>query len=138
MKLKYLLFPFFAFAILSLILLLPLVFGFGKTGKNTTILNQDFSLLSKKEIIDRIDSDFPLAPSIILKNDNREFSLNLSSFSARVDSEHLASSLLYRRLNQGIGSYVKAFFAPRSFNLEINYDSQQLDQILHLTLPNYN
>jgi vancomycin resistance protein YoaR len=109
---------------------LPLAFGFGKTGKNIHVLGKDYSLLNKKEIVSRLQTDFPLPAAITLKNFNQEFTLNLSSISATVDTNNVASNLLFRRLKKGLINYFKDFFQPQNFPLEVNYDSAALDQNL--------
>lgn len=129
MKPKYLIVGMIVGLVLCLIGL-PLAFAFGKTGKSTQILSKDYSLLSKQQIITRLNSDFPLPDNLVLRADNREFNLNLVSISAHVDTDRLTSNLLYRRLNQGISRYFQAFFQPKNFNLEITYKSDNLDQYL--------
>jgi vancomycin resistance protein YoaR len=110
---------------------LPLVIGFGKTGKNTSVLGKDYSLLSKKQIISRLETDFPLPQTITLNNSDQKFSFDLSSISARLDTDQLASDMLFRRLHQGLINYFKAFFRPIDFPLEIKYRSDNLDQGLN-------
>ena len=114
------------FILLILIICLPLAFGFGKTGKNISVLGKDYSLLSKKEIISRLQADFPLPESLILQDADRQFSFQLASVSASLDSDTLASDLLFRRLKKGFLNYFKAFFQPVDFPLEISYDSASL------------
>lgn len=121
-----LIFSFVAFILFSL----PLVFGFGKTGKNTEILSKDYSLLSKSEIIERLKRDFPLPPTIVIQNPPRTFHLELASISAQVDYDHLASDLLFRRLKSGLFKYFQAFFEPKNFSLDVTYDSELLDKQL--------
>lgn len=117
---------FFLFITISL----PLAFGFGKTGKNITILGRDYSLLNKKEIINKLANDFPLNRSIELKIEDRRFVVDPASISATIDVSSTANSLLYRRLNQGVGKYFTAFFQPKDFELQINYDTALLSQII--------
>lgn len=124
---KPLLFILISLSLIVLMAISPLVLAFGKTGKSTKILNKDYSLLGKTEIEGRLASDFPLPESLILTNNNRQFSLNLSSISAQVNTHQVASNLLYRRLNQGLQKYFEAFFVPKNFTLEINYQSDVLD-----------
>jgi len=109
---------------------LPLLFGFGKTGKNTTVLGHDYSLLSKKEIIAKLSTDFPISQNIELKINDRSFSLDPASISAQVDSNATANSLLFRRLNQGVGKYFEAFFQPKEFPLLVSYDLAKLNSYL--------
>lgn len=116
---------FIAFA-----LALPLAFGFGKTGKNTTILGKDYSLINKKEIISRLQTDFPLTSPLTVKYDQRDFTLDPASISAVVNYQKTADSLLFRRLNQGLANYFQAFFQPKDFNLDIDYDQTKLNQFV--------
>lgn len=117
-----LLFGFIAFCFFTL----PLVFGFGKTGKNTQILGKDYSLLSKSEIITRLKSDFPLPETVQIQNPPRTFTLKLSSFAVSIDYDRLASDLLFRRLKSGILQYFQAFFEPKNFSLEVIIREEEL------------
>lgn len=121
-----LLFGFIAFCFFTL----PLVFGFGKTGKNTQILGKDYSLLSKSEIITRLKSDFPLPETITIQNPPRTFTLKLSSFAVSIDYDRLASDLLFRRLKSGVLQYFQAFFQPKNFSLEVLIREDELDKQL--------
>ena len=122
---------FAVFVIFILAFSLPLVFGFGKTGKDTSILGKDYSLLSKKQIISRLKTDFPLPQAITIQYSDQEFLFNLSSVSASLDTNQIASDLLFRRLYQGPINYFKAFFRPAKFVLKIKYRSDLLDQSLN-------
>lgn len=116
--------------LILLLIISPLIFAFGKTGRQTQVLNKDYSLLTKSQIISRLNQDFPLPSTLVLKHDSRDFTLNLASISAQVDTDKVASDLLFRRLNKGIRNYFLAFFSPKNFNLEIKYDSIALDKYL--------
>lgn len=115
----------------GVVLISPLVIGFGKTGKNTVVLNQDYSFLDKKQINDHLDHDFPFPATLTLQTTSRKFELQLSSISATLDKSKMVKSLLFRRLNQGLGNYIHAFFAPKNFDLEISYNSDSLDNYLN-------
>ncbi|MFA5894148.1 MAG: VanW family protein [Candidatus Shapirobacteria bacterium] len=121
-----LLFGFIAFCFFSL----PLVFGFGKTGKNTQILGKDYSLLSKSEIISRLKSDFPLPETITIQNPPRTFTIKLNTIGANIDYDRLASDLLFRRLKSGVLQYFQAFFEPKNFSLEVLIREDELDKQL--------
>ncbi|MCX6726369.1 MAG: VanW family protein [Candidatus Shapirobacteria bacterium] len=114
--------------VVILLPILPLVVGFAKTGQNTTVLNRDYSLLNKKDIITRLKTDFPTVPDFNLTVDKRQFIIKPSSVSAEINYSLTASNLLYRRLNQGVINYFTAFFRPKDFPLEIIYNSDQLDR----------
>lgn len=107
---------------------LPVAFGFGKTGKNTTILGRDFSLLNKSQIKSKLSTDFPLPDTITLQDQSRQFQFSLASISASVNSNSVVSNLLFRRLNRGVINYLKAFFSPVDFPLEISYEQGKIDQ----------
>jgi vancomycin resistance protein YoaR len=109
-----------------LIVISPLVINFGKTGQKTTILNHDYSLLSKNEIINKISSDFPSPKSLVLYFSDRQFVLNLDDINFKIDSKKQANELLFRRLHQGLHKYINGFFLPKNFLLSISYDSQLL------------
>ena len=119
-------------SILGTILFLPLVLAFGKSGRDIKVLGKDFSILSKREILGRLDRDFPLMGTIKLNEkmteDGRLFSVELSSISAEIDKEKMISDLLYRRINQGLLKYIGAFFQGRDFKLEIKLDDSKFDK----------
>jgi len=115
-------------AVGAVIVLLPMVVGFGKTGRKTKLLDRDYSLLEKKEIIKKIESDFSNPERLIFEKDDRRFVLNMDSISAEIDGEKTASSMLYRRLNKGLGRYIEAFFLPKNFGLEIKYSEEELSK----------
>ena len=51
--------------------LAPLGFGFGKTGKETTVLGKNYSLLSKKEIMNNLELEFPMEGELIFRDEER-------------------------------------------------------------------
>lgn len=122
-------FLFFIFVV-SLVAFLPLLVGFGKTGRDTRVLGRDYSLLSKSQIISRLSQDFPAPNSINLSHQDRLFTINLASISATIDYDATASNLLFRRLRSGLVNYFSAFFAPKEFYLEIIYDPVALENEL--------
>jgi len=114
------------------ILSLPLALAFGKSGRDIKVLGKDFSMLSKREILGRLDRDFPLMGTIKLNEkmskDDRLFIVELSSIAAEIDKEKMISDLLYRRINQGLLKYIGAFFQGRDFKLEIKLDDSKFDK----------
>jgi len=125
--------------ILSIILLLvlfvaPFILAFNKTGRDTKILNKDYSVLNKAEIIAKIEKDFSVPHELIFNYDNREFKMDISKF-ARLDKEQIASDLLFRRLNKGVFKYIVAFFAPHNFPLVYTVNNtvfdEQVEQIVN-------
>lgn len=111
-------------------LLAPLGFGFGKTGKETTVLRKNYSLLSKKEIMNKLELDFPIEGELIFRDEERVFVVNLASISAKINTDETASNLLFRRLKQGLGKYVKAFYESKDFELEIDFDEEKLKKTI--------
>jgi vancomycin resistance protein YoaR len=116
--------------VLGVILFLPLIISFGKSGRETAVLGKNYSLLGKKEIEEKLQKDFPLPEEIILSDDERQFNLNLASLSAKVNEEKMVSNLLYRRLNQGLSKYIMAYFKKNEFDLEISVDNKKLEEKL--------
>lgn len=112
------------------LLFLPLILNYNKTGQNTYVLDKNYSSLTREEIEKKLNSDFSLPQSIILKSDAKEYELKISSISAEINKNKIAGTILYRRLNKGIIQYIKYFFAPKNFTLEINYDNNSLDKYI--------
>jgi len=108
----------------------PLALGFGKTGKGTSVLGKDYSLLGKAEIQSKLQNEFPMEGRLRLIEGERIFSVELASISATVDLEKTASNLLFRRLKQGFGKYIKDFFENKDFELSISYDDEKINQIV--------
>lgn len=108
----------------------PLGFGFGKTGKGTTVLGKDYSLLGKREIEDKLIKEFPMEGELKVTEGDRVFSIDLASISAEIDTDQSASNLLFRRLKQGIGKYIKAFFENKDFELVVSIDEEKTNQVL--------
>jgi len=119
-------------ALIVLLALSPLVKNFGKTGRNTKILDRDYSRLGKTEIITKIDQDFPLPQSLKFTYENRRFGLNLNKISVKINTTQIASDLLFRRLNRGIIHYITAYLAPKNFPLTFDLDESILRQQIQL------
>jgi len=113
-------------------LILPLCLWFGKTGQDTKILGKNYSLLSKAEIIKKLDVDFPSPQNITLIYEDRTFQLDMQMISLQLNKEQIASDLLYRRLNQGPLNYFLAFFKPKNFQLTYSYNQEKLNEFLDL------
>lgn len=111
-------------------LLAPLIFGFGKTGKGTSVLGKDYSLLSKKQIENKLLTEFPMEGRLKLIDGERIFTVDLASISAKIDTGETASNLLFRRIKQGVGKYIKAFFENIDFELVIKSDTDKTKQIV--------
>jgi vancomycin resistance protein YoaR len=114
--------------ILAIIFILPIVLGFGKSGKETFVLDKNYSTLGKNEIVNKLKSDFDFEKKLQITNNNRVFEISISSISANIDTEKMASNLLYRRLNQGITNYIVAFLKKKDFDLEITWDKNKLGE----------
>lgn len=111
-----------------LILFAPLVLNYNKSGNNTFLLDKDYSHLSRQEIIDRLNQDFVLPQKLNLQLNNQVFSIDTASISAIINNDKIASTLLYRRLDEGIINYIRYFFNPKKFTLNISYDDDKLIQ----------
>jgi len=112
------------------LLFAPIIINYGKTAENTYILDKNYSGLSRQEIINRLDSDFDLSGSLTLESSGKIFTLDLASVSATIDKDSQAGAILRRRLSQGILQYIRYFFSPKNFALEINHDQSALDAYL--------
>ena len=119
------------FIFIFLVIISPLVINFGKTGKNTKILDHDYSLLSKNEIINKINNDFPMPENLILSSLDRQFTLNSNDINLKIDLKKQVNELLFRRLQNGLYKYIHNFFSSRNFVLSITYDSQALKNKLN-------
>ncbi|MFA5828762.1 MAG: VanW family protein [Candidatus Shapirobacteria bacterium] len=112
------------------LLLSPIIINYGKTAENTFLLDKDYSGLSREEITTRLDTDFEFGRPLTLLAADKKFTLNPASISASLNKDKLISTMLYRRLNEGIPQYIRYFFAPKHFTLEISYDQDGLDKYL--------
>ncbi len=125
--------PALAIVLLTAFLLtvvLPIISNYDKSASNTFLLDHDYSHLSRQQIIEKITTDFPLPANINLTANDKTIPLNLASISAQIDANKTASTILYRRLNQGIPAYVKYFFSPKKFELEVSYDTSLFNQVV--------
>lgn len=127
-KPTYIGFILIVLALIGAIFFLPLIFGFGKSGRETTVLGKNYSTLSKSEIKAKLLSDFNFDQKIVLRYADKNFEVRMSDLTAKIDIDKMASNLLYRRLNQGIKNYVMAFFKKRNFELEIIWDKNKLGE----------
>ncbi|MFA7301496.1 MAG: VanW family protein [Candidatus Shapirobacteria bacterium] len=119
---------FLIIGLLGIVFVSPLIFAFGKSGRETTILGKNYSTLNKKEIVEKLNKDFNFDNSIKLVSDDRTFEIKISSISAKINNEEMVSNLLYRRLNQGISNYISAYFGKKDFELEVDWDKNQLGE----------
>lgn len=118
----------------AIILFAPIVVNYDKTGSNTYLLDKNYSHFSRDQINSQLDQDFSLPQEINLSSDVQKFSLNLSSVSAQIDKTKTANTMLYRRLNEGVFTYIKYFFKRKDFSLNISLDQEKFDhQIDELT-----
>ncbi|MFA4827433.1 MAG: VanW family protein [Candidatus Shapirobacteria bacterium] len=130
MKVKILIFIIIAIFLSSAVLLFPLIKNYGKTAKNTFLLGNDYSTLSREQIVQKLSADFPFPSSLKLTTADQNYDLKLASISAEINLSKTAGNLLYRRLTEGVLVYIKNFFAPKNFILQINYNDEQLNQYL--------
>ncbi|MFA5749981.1 MAG: VanW family protein [Candidatus Shapirobacteria bacterium] len=122
------------------LLFAPIIINYNKSGSNTFILGKNYSHLSRSEIIYNLNSDFVLPTNLNLTFEKQNFNLNLASISAQIDTTKTTNTVLYRRLDQGIFTYVKYFFRRKNFNLNIAFNQEQFDQqiediISHINKP---
>jgi vancomycin resistance protein YoaR len=110
------------------LLFTPIIINYNKSASNTKILNKDYSHLSRDQIISKLSQDFILPENLKLQYQDKDFELSTASISAQINTSKIASTVLYRRLDKGIINYVKYFFNPKEFSLEIDYDSSALYQ----------
>lgn len=116
--------------ILPLLFLFPVILNYNKSADNTKILGIDYSNLNRDQIEKQLEKDFVLPPVVILKSNTKEYQLNLASISAQINKTKTANTILYRRLDEGIIAYIKYFFKPKSFYLDIFYNDNALDKYL--------
>lgn len=113
-----------------LFLFAPIIINYNKSASNTKILTKDYSHLSRQEIINKLNQDFILPENIKLEYQNKNFEISTASISASLNTDKIASTILYRRLDEGIINYVKYFFNPKEFFLNFTYDSDKLSQLV--------
>jgi len=110
-----------------LLLFAPIIINYDKTGSNSYLLGKDYSHLSRDQVNSRLDQDFSLPQNLNLSLDAQKFSLNLSSISAQINKNKTANTMLYRRLNEGVFTYIKYFFRRKDFSLEIALDQDKFN-----------
>jgi vancomycin resistance protein YoaR len=113
-----------------LLLFTPIIINYNKSASNTKILTKDYSHLSRDQIISKLNQDFILPENLKLQYQDKNFEISTASISASINSNKTASTILYRRLDEGLINYIKYFFNPKEFSLNINYDSSALSQII--------
>jgi len=130
MNKKSIIYLFFIIVFISLTLLFgPIIINYDKTSSNTYLLNKNYSYLSRSQILSQIDRDFILPQNIVFVLPNQEkINFSLASISAEINKDKIASSMLYRRLNEGIFTYISYFFKPKNFNLNISFDVNKLNE----------
>jgi len=110
-----------------LLLFAPIIINYNKAGNNSFVLDKNYSHFSRSEIITHLNSDFVLPTNLNLTFEKQEFNLNLASISAQIDTNKIASTILYRRLDEGIFNYIKNFFGRKNFTLNISFDQEKLN-----------
>jgi len=114
-----------------LVLIIPILINYDKTADNTFVLTKNYSHLSRAQILDNLNSDFSLPSQVVLVLPNqKDYNLSLASISASIDRNKMANSMLYRRLNEGILTYIENFFKPKNFNLNTYFNNDQLNSEL--------
>jgi hypothetical protein len=110
------------------LLFAPLFINYNKSASNTKILGKNYSHLSRSEIINKLNQDFVLPETLKLTYQSKFFDISTASISAKIDTDKIASTILYRRLDEGLFNYVKNFFNPKEFSLILSYNSPSLTQ----------
>ncbi len=111
-----------------LLLFTPIILNYNKSASNTKVLTKDYSHLSRNQIITKLNQEFLLPENLNLNYQDKNFTISIASISAQINTDKIASTILYRRLDEGIFNYVKYFFNPKEFSLNIDYDSSLLSQ----------
>lgn len=109
-----------------ILLFAPLVLNYNKSASNTKILGKDYSHLSRQEIINKLNQDFVLPENLKFEYQQKTFDISTASISASINTDKIAGTILYRRLDEGLINYIKYFFNPKEFFLNINYDPTSL------------
>jgi vancomycin resistance protein YoaR len=111
-----------------LLLFIPIIINYNKSASNTKVLTKDYSHLSRDQIISKLNQDFVLPENLKLQYQDKNFEISTASISASINSNKTASTILYRRLDEGLFNYVKYFFNPKEFSLNIDYNSSALSE----------
>lgn len=131
-KASYIGYILIVLAVIGIVFLSPLIFAFGKSGSRAQVLGKDYRTLSKKEIIAKLENDFPLNTEIKLFAKDRLYIIKPSSIDAKINTGKMASTILYRRLNLGVKNYVTAFFEAKDFDLEVDVDIDKLETEINM------
>ena len=113
---------------LLLLLFTPIIVNYNKSASNTKILTKDYSHLSRDQIITKLNQEFLLPGEIKLNYQDKNFIISTASISAQINTNKIASTILYRRLDEGLINYVKYFFNPKEFSLTLDFDSSALSK----------
>jgi len=111
-----------------LFLFAPIIINYNKAGNNSFVLDKNYSHFSRSEIVTHLNSDFILPSHVNLVFEKQQFNLNLASISAQIDTNKTASTILYRRLDEGVFNYIKNFFGRKNFVLSVSFDQEKLNQ----------
>lgn len=123
--------PLIAFGLILLSSASYLVYRFyGRryTPPRTYLLGKDYSGLTDQQVKDRLASDFYLPAELKLSYQDQLFSLKLSQISAQIDIEATISSLHLPVDFIGLGPFLSRLFSSRNHELQISYESSQLDR----------
>lgn len=127
-KFKNIILAFLITATPFFLLSIPIIINYDKTASKTFLLSKNYSHISRSEIHEQINNDFLLSEKLELSLDQQIYTLPLASFSASINPEKTASSMLYRRFSQGVFNYVKNFFTPKEYKLIVDFDNNLLDE----------
>lgn len=105
----------------------PLAVAFGRSGRQARLLGKNYSLLSKKEIVDRVADDFVNPKTVLVTSGERKWEIELVGW-ARISPEKTASNMLFRRLKSGLWKYYMDYQKNRDFELVWQIDNGEFDK----------
>ncbi len=106
----------------------PLIFGYGRTSTNTKLLGLDYSLLSKDQVIQKINTDFVPPAQVEFNYQDASFPLALSEINYQIDAESTANNIISKNLNQGLFQYLDHLIHSQDNLLEVKFDQEIFNQ----------
>lgn len=120
-------------SILLLFLIGFIVINYEKTGRNTYLLDKDYSCLGKEEIILKISQDFVLPENlIIVLPDHKELLFSTATISAKIDNRKTTETLINKNFNGNFLFFIKNFFKTKNHNLDLFIDNDKLNKEVDL------
>jgi vancomycin resistance protein YoaR len=112
------------------VIALPLILSFHRTAPQTYLSGQNYSLLTRSQLVNRLETDFVLPPSLTLSLGDQNYQLELASISAQINKDKTATNILYNFLSHGIVDYLLYPYRPHHHQLVVSYDEVALDSYL--------